>query len=164
MGGYSLMGDCAPQFGIRLLQCHDLLSRAIPGHHDQSGANSRHIRPRGTRDMGTRGQKAQDARCSSRIFREPSARRYAASGHGAAVDHGWLAFGLAVFSYGLGFFHLWEAMGLGRKRKPSPLEPRGGNSVLRIRIIAGTEGRGREARRKRELEKVEGMRLEKGTG
>ncbi|KAK2061574.1 hypothetical protein LY76DRAFT_355203 [Colletotrichum caudatum] len=105
-GGYSLMGDCAPQFGIRLLQCHVLLSRAIPGHHDQSGANSRHIRPRGTRDMGTRGQKAQDARYSSRIFREPSARRYAAGGHGAAVDHGWLAFGLAVFSYGLGFFHL----------------------------------------------------------
>ncbi|WDK22341.1 hypothetical protein CGRA01v4_13631 [Colletotrichum graminicola] len=113
------MGDCAPQFGIRLSQDHVLLSRAIPGHHEQSGANSKHLRPRGTRDMGTRGQKAQGAGYSSRIFRKSPAQ-YAANGHDAAVDHGWL-----VFGFWPGFLHLWGCNGAGTKVNLVPWGPEG---------------------------------------
>ncbi|KAK1448908.1 hypothetical protein CMEL01_08223 [Colletotrichum melonis] len=46
----------------------------------QSGVNRRHLRPRGTRDMGTRAQQGEGARRPSRISRKPSAR-CAASTH-----------------------------------------------------------------------------------
>ncbi|KAK1981964.1 hypothetical protein LZ30DRAFT_718719 [Colletotrichum cereale] len=87
--------------------------------------------------MGTRGQKAQDARRSSRISRKPSAR-YAARGHDAAVDHGWLAFGLPGVPSSLG-----KQWGSWDESEPCPPGPRGRTrtrAVLRIRIAAGTEG------------------------